>query len=96
MADEVIEYAQDRGITAKEAYNVLFAEQRAEELSRQAELSASLSEKQKQSRKIPALSSSGGVVSRSGGLNLSSKEIAAAKAAGIDPAEYAKYKNMKQ
>lgn len=95
VADEVTEYAQKKGITAKEAYNALFAEKRAEELAREAEISGAQSEMERQSRKIPALSSSGSAKSQPAGLNLTKKEIAAARAAGMDPQEYAKYKNMK-
>lgn len=92
VSDEVIEYADKRGITAKEAYNVLYGEQRANTLQKEAEQKALKQAAVKQSKKIPALSSTGNVANTKGTIKLTSAEAEVAKAAGMTYAEYAKYR----
>lgn len=93
VSDEVMEYAKDRNVSAKEAYNVLFAEQRYEQLARQNE-NRRMQEK-KQEKKISALSSAGNAPAQKNTVKLTADEMAWAKAAGMTAAEYAKFKSMK-
>lgn len=93
VSDEVMEYSKERGVSAKEAYNVLFAEQRYEELARE-KANQAMQEK-KQDKKISALSSAGNAPAQKNTVKLTADEAAWAKAAGMTAAEYAKFKSMK-
>ncbi len=92
VADEVMEAARERGLTPKEAYAVLFAEQRAEHLQKAAAQAAAVQAAAALEKRIPALSSSGNAAGRLPKISLSPAEEEFAMAAGIDPAEYQKYK----
>lgn len=93
VADDVTEYAAQKNITAKEAYNILYAEQRALTLQKEAEQKALKQSATKQSKKISALSSSGNAQSKTQNtIKLTPTEAWAAKMAGMTPAEYDKYR----
>lgn len=92
VADDVVDYANKKGVTAKEAYNALFAEQRAITLQKEAEQRALKKAAEKQGKKIPALSSSGNAVAPKSKVRLTRAELEFAKAAGLTPSEYAEYK----
>lgn len=94
VRDEVEEYARAKGITAKEAYNALYAEERAKRLQEEARSKAIQEREAKNSRKIKGLSSAGNSPAAEGSLGLSAAELAAAKMAGISPADYKKYKDL--
>ena len=93
VEEDVIEYAKAKGLTAKEAYNALFADQRAEELVREKE--NLLMQEKKHDKKISALSSAGNAPANKNAVKLTSEEAAWAKASGMTPADYARFKNMK-
>jgi hypothetical protein len=93
VSEDVIEYAKAKGLTVREAYNALFADQRAQEMARQKE--NEIMQTKKQNKKISALSSAGNAPAQKNTVKLSAQEAEYAKAAGMTPAEYAKYKNMK-
>ena len=94
VRDEVEEYARSKGISAKEAYNALFAEERAKRLQEEARSRAIKERETKNSKKIKGLSAAGNSPAAEGSLGLSTAELQAAKAAGISPADYKKYKEM--
>ncbi len=77
------------GLSAKEAYNALFAEERARRMKEQMAEEVLLSEKK--ARRIPALSG-GDAREESGSVRLSEAEKWAAKRAGLTPTEYARFK----
>ena len=80
---EVLDYARRHGVSAKEAYRALFAEEKAKEL---------MSKEQKNKAKISALSQGGNSTEAEDGGVLSPAEIWAAKKAGMSIADYLKYK----
>ena len=92
VSEDVVEYANQKGITAKEAYNILYAEQRAIKLQKEAEQKALKQAATKQSKKIPALSSTGNASTAKATVKLTPTEAWAAQMAGMTPAEYAKYR----
>ena len=92
VTDDIIEYASQKGITAKEAYNVLYAEERATKLQKEAEQKALKQSNIKQGKKIPALSSTGNVGTVNNKVKLTPTEAWAARTAGMTPAEYVKYR----
>ena len=95
VRDAVEEYARDKNISVKEAYNALYGEARALRLQEEARRQALQDRDSKDSRKIRGLSSAGNSpASEQGSLGLTSAELAAAKMAGMTPAEYKKYKEM--
>lgn len=94
VRDDVEEFAQSRGMSVKEAYNALFAEERARKLIEQAKQDAIASNDLKASKKIAGLSQSGNSSASGGGaVKLSPAELSIAKAAGMTPQEYFDYKN---
>ena len=80
---EVLDYARRHGVTVKEAYRALFAEEKAKSL---------MSKEQKNKAKISALSQGGNSTDAEDGGVLSPDEIWAAKKAGMSIADYLKYK----
>lgn len=80
---EVLEYARRHGVTAKEAYRALFAEEKAKSL---------MSKEHKNKAKISALSQGGNSAEPSDEGVLSPDEIWAAKKAGMSVADYLKFK----
>ncbi len=90
--DEVTEYADKKGLTLKEAYNVLFGEARAEKIRKAAEEEALNKSRVRDSKKIKALSQRGNASADEDDFGLSADEIKTAKRAGMTPKEYAKYK----
>ena len=80
---EVLDYARRNGVTVKEAYRALFAEEKAKSL---------MSKEQKNKAKISALSQGGNSTDAEDGGVLSPDEIWAAKKAGMSIADYLKYK----
>lgn len=94
VRDDVEEFAQSRGMSVKEAYNALFAEDRARKLIEQAKQDAIASNDLKASKKIAGLSQGGNSGGSGGGaVKLSPAELSIAKAAGMTPQEYFDYKN---
>lgn len=94
VRDDVEEFARDRGMSIKEAYNALFAEDRARKLIEQAKADAVASKELRDSKKIAGLSQSGNSSASGGGaVKLSPAELSIAKAAGMTPQEYFDYKN---
>lgn len=93
VSEDVIEYAKAKGLTVREAYNALFADQRAQEMARQKE--NEIMQMKKQDKKISALSSAGNAPAQKNTVKLSAQEAEYAKAAGMTPADYARFKNMK-
>ena len=91
VRDEVLSFAKEKGISVKEAYLALFGEKRSRFLQDRAREDAVAEKEARDKKKIHALAS-GGAASSGGSLNLSGKELEIAKAAGISPAEYAKFK----
>ncbi|MBO4898449.1 MAG: hypothetical protein J5590_09155 [Clostridia bacterium] len=80
---EVLDYARRHGVSAKEAYRALFAEEKARDL---------MAKEQKNKAKISALSQGGNSAEPEEGGVLSPDEIWAAKKAGMTIADYLKYK----
>ncbi len=91
VKEQVIGFAKSKRMSAKEAYNALFADVRAQSIREEAMREGEEAARQKQSKKIAALGSSGNAAV-SGGATLSPAEAWAAKIAGIEPAEYLKFK----
>ncbi len=90
--DEVAEYADKKGLTLKEAYNVLFGEARAEKIRKAAEEEALNKSRVRDSKKIKGLSQRGNASAEEEDFGLSADEIKTAKRAGMPLKEYAKYK----
>ena len=88
-ADAIEAYSFRTGASVKEAYNALFAEEKLRALL--AGMDKSAAEKEKNAKKIPALSG-GGAQDTGAHIKLSEAEVWAAANAGMTPAEYAKYK----
>ena len=80
---EVLEYARRHGVSAKEAYRALFAEEKAKSL---------MSKENKNKAKISALSQGGNSTGYEEDGVLSPDEIWAAKKAGMSVSDYLKYK----
>ncbi len=80
---EVLDYARRHGVSAKEAYRALFAEEKAKEL---------MKKEQKNKAKISALSQGGNSADAEDTGVLSPDEIWAAKKAGMSISDYLKYK----
>lgn len=77
------------GLSPREAYNALFAEERLEALLRDVQKEAV--EKERKAKRIPALSG-GAAPDKKGSAGLSEAEAWAAARAGLSREEYAKYK----
>lgn len=90
--DEVAEYADKKGLTLKEAYNVLFGEARAEKIRKAAEEEALSKSRVRDSKKIKGLSQRGNASAEEENFDLSVTEREVASRAGMTPKEYAKYK----
>ena len=80
---EVLDYARRHGVSAKEAYRALFAEEKAK---------TAMAKDKKNRAKIPALSQGGNSGEYADEGVLSPDEIWAAKKAGMSIADYLKYK----
>ncbi len=89
VSAEISDFALEKGITAKEAYNALFGEARAKRLLD--EVQKIKDDFHRKSRKIPALSS--GSAYHPANDDMTNSEKLAAKLAGISVSEYLKYKN---
>ncbi len=89
VSAEISDYAKNKGISAKEAYNALFGEARARKLLD--EVQKIKDDFHRKSRKIPALSS--GSAYHPQNDDITNSERLAAKLAGISASEYLKYKN---
>ena len=93
VRDEVEEYALQKGLTPREAYNALYGEARAAKMSEAAKKAAIEQQKIKDSKKIRGLSQRGNGTSVDGNTyNLSASELAVCRATGMTPKEYAAYK----
>lgn len=94
VKEQVTGFARAKRISVREAYGALFADVRAQSIREEAMRAGEEAARQKQSKKIAALSS-GGNAPASGGAVLTPAEAWAAKTAGIEPAEYLKFKKTK-
>ena len=92
LKDEVEEYAMQKGLSVKEAYNALYGEARAAKMSEAAKRQAVEQQKIKDSKKIQGLSQRGNGAATENEVNLTASELAVARAAGLTPKEYAQYK----
>jgi DNA-binding NarL/FixJ family response regulator len=90
--ETVADYADDRGLSVKEAYNALYGDKMIDKIKAMAREEALNEARSKSGKKIPALSSGGNAAEDEREMNLSPDEISWARTAGISPADYAKYK----
>ena len=92
VRDEVEDYAMQKGLGIKEAYNALYGESRATKMSEAAKREAAEQQKLKDSKKIKGLSQRGSGSAVESEINLTPSELEVARAAGLTPKQYAQYK----
>ena len=87
--DEMREYADRHGVGLKEAYNALYAEEKYEEVRRQAENEMQVAVQARQNRKVDAVNGVGGMPKAR--AKLSKEQLKMAEMCGMTAAEYLKY-----
>lgn len=92
VSEQVKKYAREKRLSAKEAYNALYAESRINSMKESAMQIGQELLKEKQQKKISALSSYGNVSGATRAASLSADELWAAKTAGMSADEYLKFK----